>query len=83
MENDNVLMVFNDQKESILINVIDIVQIKEFAKEYIIYTLVDDDEQYVSILDVKEDSYCLKTITDDNEWQVVENILKSRGNENV
>lgn len=62
--------------------VIDIIEIPEFNKQYIFYTLgekVEDGQMklYASILVEEDDKVTLKGIEDDNEWNVVKEVLDS------
>lgn len=63
-------------------NVIDIIEIPDFNKQYIFYTFDEKTEDgqmkmYVSILLEDENNITLKGIEDDNEWNVVKEILDS------
>ena len=62
-------------------NVIDIIAIKELNKEYIIYTIEGDssDNIYASIFVEDETSYTIKTIENDDEWEIVQNIINEMG----
>lgn len=62
--------------------VIDVIEVPEFNKQYIFYTFgekVENDQMklYASILFEDEDKITLKGIEDDNEWDVVKEILDS------
>ena len=62
--------------------VIDIIEIPDFNKQYIFYTFgekVENDQMkmYVSILVEESDKVTLKGIEDDDEWDVVKEILDS------
>ena len=62
--------------------VIDIIEIPEFNKQYIFYTFgekAEDDQikMYVSILEEQDDKITLKGIEDNDEWEVVKEILDS------
>lgn len=63
-------------------DVIDVIEIPEFNKQYVFYTFgekVESGEQkmYVSILVDDGDKVVLKGIEDDDEWNVVKEILDS------
>lgn len=63
-------------------DVIDVIEIPEFNKQYVFYTFgekVESGEQkmYVSILINDDDKVVLKGIEDDDEWNVVKEILDS------
>lgn len=76
MEN-NKLVVNGENGNKITLNVIDIIAIKELNKEYIIYTIEGDssDNIYASIFVEDETSYTIKTIENDDEWEIVQNII--------
>ena len=62
--------------------VIDIIEVPEFNKEYIFYSFgekLEDNQMkmYVSILIEENEKIILKGIEDDNEWEVVKEILDS------
>lgn len=76
MEN-NKLVVNGENGNKVTLNVIDIIAIKELNKEYIIYTIEGDssDNIYASIFVEDETSYTIKTIENDDEWEIVQNII--------
>lgn len=62
--------------------VIDIIEVPEFNKEYIFYSFgekLEDNQMkvYVSILIEENEKIILKGIEDENEWEVVKEILDS------
>lgn len=75
---DNQLVVKNAEGKDETIQVIDIVTDNETGKKYLFYTLIDSEEVYASILRETEGAFVLETITDDDEWALVEEILKSQ-----
>ena len=80
MEN-NKLVVNGENGNKVILNVIDIIAIKELNKEYIIYTIEGDssDNIYASIFVEDETSYIIKTIENDDEWEIVQNIINEMG----
>ena len=74
---ENILTVNSETGKKIKLNVIDIIAIEELNKEYIIYTIVGDnsDNIYASILIEDETTYTIKTIENDEEWEIVQNII--------
>ncbi len=80
MEN-NKLVVNGENGNKVTLNVIDIIAIKELNKEYIIYTIEGDssDNIYASIFVEDETSYTIKTIENDDEWEIVQNIINEMG----
>lgn len=80
MEN-NKLVVNGENGNKVILNVIDIIAIKELNKEYIIYTIEGDssDNIYASIFVEDETSYTIKTIENDDEWEIVQNIINEIG----
>lgn len=80
MEN-NKLVVNGENGNKVILNVIDIIAIKELNKEYIIYTIEGDssDNIYASIFVEDETSYTIKTIENDDEWEIVQNIINEMG----
>ncbi len=75
---DNQLVVKNADGKDETIQVIDIITDNETGKKYLFYTMADSEEIYASILRETEGAFVLETITDDTEWQLVEEILKSQ-----
>ena len=80
MEN-NKLVVNGENGNKVTLNVIDIIAIKELNKEYIIYTIEGDssDNIYASIFVEDETSYTIKTIENDDECEIVQNIINEMG----
>lgn len=74
---ENILTVNSENGKKIKLNVIDIIAIEELNKEYIIYTIEGDnsDNIYASILIEDETAYTIKTIENDEEWEIVQNII--------
>lgn len=83
MENKlDTITVTTDSGKKLEAQVIDIIEIPEFNKQYIFYTFGEYAENnqmkmYVSILEENEANVTLKGIEDDNEWDVVKEILDS------
>lgn len=74
---ENKLIVKNSEGKDQTINVIDIVTDSQTEKKYLFYTTGEDEEVYASILKEKDSAYFLEAITDESEWELVEEILKS------
>lgn len=74
---ENILTVNSENGKKIKLNVIDIIAIEELNKEYIIYTIEGEnsDNIYASILIEDETTYTIKTIENDEEWEIVQNII--------
>ena len=74
---ENILTVNSENGKKVKLNVIDIIAIEELNKEYIIYTIEGDnsDNIYASILIEDETTYTIKTIENDEEWEIVQNII--------
>lgn len=75
---DNQLVVKNAEGKDETIQVIDIITDNETGKKYLFYTLLASDDVYASILRETEGAFVLESITDDSEWELVEEILKSQ-----
>ena len=71
---DNILVVKNDQGQTIEINVIDIIEDTETNKQYICYTVKDMSDVFISELIEKDDSFTLKTVSKEAK-QKVEDLL--------
>lgn len=72
MDFDNTLEVTIEDGTKVKVNVLDIVDSIEYNKTFIIYTVNDNEENiFASILNEKEDSYSLDTITDSNELEYI------------
>lgn len=74
---ENRLVVKNKDGKDETIEVVDIILDNETGKKYMFYHLLDDEGIYASILKESETSYFLETITDENEWALVEELLKN------
>lgn len=71
---NNKLEVTIEDGTVVTVNVLDFVDSLEFGKTYIIYTINDEsDTIFASILNEKEDSYSLDTITDQKELDFINN----------
>lgn len=75
---DNQLIVKNASGKDETIQVIDIILDNETGKRYLFYNLIDSDDIYVAILKEADTTYFLEAITDDSEWELVEEILKNQ-----
>lgn len=72
------LVIKNPEGKDQVINVIDIVLDNETGKKYIFYTMDVSEEVYASILVENENSYIIQAITDESEFELVEEILKNK-----
>lgn len=72
------LVIKNPEGKDQVINVIDIVLDNETGKKYIFYTMDVSEEIYASILVENENSYIIQSITDEAEFELVEEILKNK-----
>ena len=77
MMNDQ-LVIKNAEGKDEIINVIDIVLDSETNKKYIFYTVTGSEEIYAAILVENNDNFVIQAITDDNEFELVEEILKNK-----
>lgn len=75
---DEQLIVKNADGKEETIQVIDIITDNETGKKYLFYTLLESDEIYASILRETEGAFVLESISDEEEWALVEEILKSQ-----
>lgn len=75
---ENQLIVKNSEGKDQTVSVIDIITDNQTEKKYLFYTMGEDEEVYASILKEKDSAYFLEAITDDSEWELVEEILKSQ-----
>lgn len=75
---ENQLVVKNHEGKDQIVNVIDIVLDNETGKKYLFYTLPDSEEIYPSILLESDTSFVLQAITDESEFEIVEEILKNQ-----
>lgn len=75
--NENKLEVQVMGGNKLVINVIDIVEIADNDKKYIVYTIDNsgNEDMFISILNEDEKSYSLDTIEDENELKMVEEYL--------
>lgn len=83
---DFTLNVTDENNQPVQIEVLDIFTVEEYpGKEYILYTKNETEGEYiktyVSILDEKEDSATLESITDDNEFAVVQEAINKNFDE--
>lgn len=74
---NNQLVVKNASGVEEVVQVLDIVTDSETGKKYLFYTLMDSEEIYASILKEAENAFMLESITDEAEWQLVEEILNN------
>ena len=73
MEEPNTKLTVNaEDGTKVEIDVIDIIESEEFKKEYIVYTIGDDEETvYASVLNEKEETYSLDTIESQEELDFI------------
>lgn len=78
MNNGNVLTVSMTDDTKIEIIVLDIIEMIDKEKKYIIYSLNNNlsDDIYISILHEDENTYKLETIEDEEELKSIEEYLK-------
>lgn len=72
---ERTLIVTSENGEKIKLNVIDIIYIEELKKEYIVYTVGENDSVFASILNESEDSFEISTIKNNDEWEIVQGII--------
>ena len=72
------LVIKNSEGKDQLINVMDIVLDNVTGKKYIFYTMDESEEVYASILVENENNYIIQAITDDEEFELVEEILRNK-----
>jgi hypothetical protein len=75
---ENELVVKNHEGKDQVVNVIDIILDNETGKKYLFYNLPDSEEIYPSILLESETSFVLQAITEESEFELVEEILKNQ-----
>lgn len=69
---DNKLKVTIEDGSEVTVNVLDIIDSIEFKKTFIIYTVNDNEESiFASILNEKEETFSLDTITDNKEIEYI------------
>ena len=71
MKNNKLKVTIEDGSE-VTVNVLDIIDSLEFNKTFMIYTVNDGDENiFASILNEKEETFSLDTITDNKEIEYI------------
>ena len=71
-EENNKLVVTAENGQDVTINVLDIIDSEEFNKTFMIYNIDGNNEAiFASILNEKEDTFSLDTITDSKEIDFV------------
>lgn len=71
MKNNKLKVNIEDGSE-VTVNVLDIIDSLEFNKTFMIYTVNDNDENiFASILNEKEETFSLDTITDNKEIEYI------------
>lgn len=71
MKNNKLKVTIEDGSE-VTVNVLDIIDSLEFNKTFMIYTVNDNDENiFASILNEKEKTFSLDTITDNKEIEYI------------
>lgn len=75
---DDQLIVKNSEGKDEVINVIDIILDNETGKRYIFYTMNETDDIYASILVEKENNFIIEAISNDEEYALVEEILRNQ-----
>lgn len=72
------LIVKNAEGKDQTISVVDIILDNETGKKYLFYNMAGSKDLYATILIESEASYILEAISDDEEWNLVEEILKNQ-----
>lgn len=71
MKNNKLRVTIEDGSE-VRVNVLDIIDSLEFNKTFMIYTVNDNDDNiFASILNEKEETFSLDTITDNKEIEYI------------
>lgn len=71
MKNNKLKVTIEDGSE-VTVNVLDIIDSLEFNKTFMIYTVNDNDDNiFASILNEKEETFSLDTITDNKEIEYI------------
>ncbi len=71
MKNNKLRVTIEDGSE-VTVNVLDIIDSLEFNKTFMIYTVNDNDDNiFASILNEKEETFSLDTITDNKEIEYI------------
>lgn len=71
MKNNKLKVTIEDGSE-VTVNVLDIIDSLEFNKTFMVYTVNDNDENiFASILNEKEETFSLDTITDNKEIEYI------------
>ena len=83
---DNKINVYDEQGNVHEVEVLDIFNVEGYDKDYILYTSnkevdADNIEVYVSILKEENGNYLLLNISDDNEWNIVQQAINEMGDE--
>ena len=72
MEENNKLVVTAENGQEVTINVLDIIDSEEFNKTFMIYNIDGNEEAvFASILNEKEDTFSLDTISEPKEVEFV------------
>ncbi len=79
---DNFLNVKTKNGQNIDINVLDIIELND-DKKYILYSLLDTDDIYISILNEKHNTYNLEDINNEEEYNNIINYLYKVNQENI
>lgn len=72
------LVIKNSEGKDEIINVMDIVLDNETGKKYIFYTMAESEEIYAAILVENNNSFIIEAITDDAEFELVEEVLNNK-----
>jgi len=75
---NNELTVKNAEGKDQTISVVDIILDSATGKKYLFYNVPESKELYATILVESETSYILEAISDDEEWNLVEEILRNQ-----
>lgn len=79
MEEIDTKLTVNLDGKDVTIDVLDIFESEEYNKEYIVYNILDlnNDEIFISILNETEDSFSLDIIESDEEYKNILAMYKS------
>ena len=81
---DRKVTITNGKGQKVVADIVTVLRIKEFNSDYVVYTFNQKDasgnvKDYVSKLRLADGNYYFDSITDQNEWERVKNILIEYG----
>ncbi len=84
MNNNSNLKVKTESGREIEIKIIDIIDSKEYNKEYVIYTIIGDEENiYASVLIENDNNFELTTIPTQEEYDLINKTIEEIDIENI